>query len=80
MESKEGGYWICRHAEHDSLMEIFAAGELEKFDALEGGYIRIAWTDTYEAALERVESIIMEICQRDPTMQNAKEQIKTLYQ
>lgn len=80
MTFKEEGYWICRHPLHPSVMEIVEAAELKKFQRMEGGYVLLAQTDTYEAALERVQSILMEVYRRDPAMRNIKEQIQQLYQ
>ena len=61
-------------------MEIFEAAELKKTEQMEGGYILLAQTDTYEAAVERVQSILMEVYRRDPHLENIKEQIQKLYQ
>ena len=47
---------------------------------MEGGYVLIANTDTYETALERVQSIMMEVYHRDPQMKDVKTQIQELYQ
>ena len=80
VELNQGGYWICRHPEHPCILEIFEAAELKKADKMEGGYVPIANADTYEAALERVQSILMEVYQRDPQMTDIKAQIKELYQ
>lgn len=74
------GYWICRHPEHPCLLEIFEAAELEKSQRMEGGYVLIAQADTYEAAIERVQSILMEVYRRDPQMKNIKAQIQELYE
>ena len=80
MEFKQEGYWICRHPAHPNLLEIFEAAQLKKAEDLEGGYVLIANTDTYEAALERVQSIMMEVYRRDPQMADIKTQIRELYQ
>lgn len=80
MTFKEEGYWICRHPDHPGVMEIFEAAELKKFQKAEGGYILLAQTDTYDAAVERVISILMEVYRRDSSMQNIQEQIRQIYQ
>ena len=51
MEFKQEGYWICRHPAHPNPLEIFEATQLKKAEDMEGGYVLIANTDTYEAAL-----------------------------
>lgn len=61
-------------------MEIFEAAELKKAEQMEGGYILLAQADTYEAAVERVQSILMEVYHRDPHLENIKEHIQKLYQ
>ena len=80
MEFKQEGYWICRHPAHQNPLEIFEATELKKAEDMEGGYVLIANTDTYETALERVQSIMMEVYHRDPQMKDVKTQIQELYQ
>ena len=80
MEFKQEGYWICRHPAHPNPLEIFEAAQLKKAEDLAGGYVLIANTDTYEAALERVQSIMMEVYRRDPQMADIKTQIRELYQ
>ena len=80
MEFKQEGYWICRHPAHPNPLEIFEAMQLKKAEDMEGGYVLIANTDTYEAALERVQSIMMEVYRRDPQMKDIKMQIRDLYQ
>lgn len=80
MEFKQEGYWICRHPAHPNPLEIFEATQLKKAEDMEGGYVLIANTDTYEAALERVQSIMMEVYRRDPQMKDIKMQIRDLYQ
>ena len=80
MEFKQEGYWICRHPAHPNPLEIFEAMQLKKAEDMEGGYVLIANTDTYEAALERVQSIMMEVYHRDPQMKDIKTQIRDLYQ
>ena len=80
MEFKQEGYWICRHPAHPNPLEIFEATQLKKAEDMEGGYVLIANTDTYEAALERVQSIMMEVYRRDPQMKDIKKQIRDLYQ
>ena len=80
MEFKQEGYWICRHPAHPNPLEIFEATQLKKAEDMEGGYVLIANTDTYEAALERVQSIMMEVYRRDPQMKDVKTQIQELYQ
>ena len=80
MEFKQEGYWICRHPSHPNPLEIFEAVQLKKAEEMEGGYVLIASTDTYEAALERVQSIMMEVYRRDPQMKDIKTQIRDLYQ
>ena len=80
MEFKEEGYWICRHPEHPGILEIFEAKELKKAQNMEGGYVLIAQADTYEAAVERVQSIMTEVWHRDPHMKDIKAQIAELYQ
>lgn len=80
IELKQEGYWICRHPEHPNPLEIFEAAELKKASHMEGGYVLIANTGTYEAALERVQSIMMEVYHRDPQMKDIKAQIQELYQ
>ncbi len=79
MTFKEEGYWICRHPQHPSIMEIVEAVQLKKFQQMEGGYILLAQADTYEAALERVQSILIEVYHRDSAMQDIKTQIEQLY-
>ena len=80
MGFKQEGYWICRHPAHPNPLEIFEATELKKAEDMEGGYVLIANTDTYETALERVQSIMMEVYHRDPQMKDVKNQIQELYQ
>ena len=80
MEFKQECYWICRHPAHPNPLEIFEATQLKKAEDMEGGYVLIANTDTYEAALERVQSIMMEVYRRDPQMKDIKTQIRDLYQ
>ena len=80
MEFKQEGYWICRHPAHPNPLEIFEATELKKAEDMGGGYVLIANTDTYETALERVQSIMMEVYHRDPQMKDVKTQIQELYQ
>jgi hypothetical protein len=80
MEFKQEGYWICRHPAHPNPLEIFEATQLKKAEDMEGGYVLIANTDTYEAALERVQPIMMEVYRRDPQMKDIKTQIRDLYQ
>ena len=60
-------------------MEIVEAVQLKKFQQMEGGYILLAQADTYEAALERVQSILIEVYHRDSAMQDIKTQIEQLY-
>ena len=80
MEFKQEGYWICRHPAHPNPLEIFEAAELKKAEDMEDGYVLIANTDTYEAAIERVQSIMMEVYRRDPQMRDLKTRIRELYQ
>lgn len=80
MTFKQEGYWICRHPKHPGILEIFEAAELKKSEDMEGGYILIANTDTYETALERVQSILMEVYRRDPQMKDIRAHISELYQ
>ena len=80
MEFKQEGYWICRHPAQPNPLEIFEATQLKKAEDMEGGYVLIANTDTDEAALERVQSIMMEVYRRDPQMKDIKTQIRDLYQ
>lgn len=61
-------------------MEIFEASELKKAQKTEGGYHLLAQADSYEAAVERVISILTEVQRRDPGMIDIKKQIQQLYE
>ena len=75
MAPKEARYRISLHAEHPCLIEIFEETEYQKAQRVEGGYTPLASTQTYEEALQWVQSMLEALYERDPQMKSIKSQL-----
>lgn len=73
------GFWVCLCKAHPSCLEIIAEDDYQKYEEVEGGYIKLRYASNKARALEEVQGILQRAYQKDPEGKHIKETILALY-